>query len=116
MFSHVAGVEVIWIERPLLANGTRYHLGWSVLLGDVGQQRERGELRPGAIGARHHQVVVAVVPVVLLFVVDGSGVFGPRFDLVEVEVGRAAEPLGSVDEIGVERQAGEVERFERAEP
>ena len=60
--------------------------------------------------------MVAVVAVVGLVVVRAAGVLGPQLDLVELEVGRGAEALGGVDQIGMECEAVEFPRRERSEP
>ena len=88
-------------HRLAIADRAGNDPGGAVGLGDVRQQDERGELRPAAVGAGHDHVVVAVVAVVGLVVVDGAAVLGPELDLVHLEIGGSAEPLGRVDEIRV---------------
>ena len=100
------------VQGPCVARRPGNHLGGAVDLGDVRQQGERGELGPAPISAGHHQIVVAVVAVMILVVVDSSRVLGPGLDLVELEVGGPAESLGCVDEVGVKRQTIQIEGLE----
>jgi len=62
------------------------------------------------VPARDHQAVAAVIPVQRLLVVHRARVLGPQFDLVEMELCGAEESFGSVDQVGVKRQAVQVPR------
>src|SRR5258707_13545246 len=55
-----------------------------------------------AIEAGNHEGVVAEVAVMGLVVVYGAGVLAPELDLVALDVCSHQEPLGGVDEVGID--------------